>query len=432
MSKSAVCKAADRTEPTTENETVSPNVIAFPAIQRWAPRDRRIYEHSCCSICGTGWGGAPGAARQGATCKASTCAACGSIVCQSHGLGNGRCPICFVGLLSGWGGNDKPCRYKGCEARAVAADGAWHVCAAHLERRKPDYVAARIAERDKAWELVPRQPLVRVGTGDADDADFVAAVRSIGASAYNVTVARYGGSGPTWQDEQETDKPAPAARRKPRRREPAAEGEPRRQYLTEREIEQLCDAARKRNRYGRRDATMILIAYRHGLRVSELVALQWAQLDLEAGRLQVIRRKGSDDSVQPLSGAEIRALRRIRREQPAGLRHVFVSERGAPFTANGFFKTSRPGRGEYRHGRRAPAPIAPCHRFQARQRWGRHPDLGRLSRASPDRQHGALHEDERQAVRRLLAGLIRPRLTILENSSSTKLALMIGRPFRLC
>jgi site-specific recombinase XerD len=52
----------------------------------------------------------------------------------------------------------------------------------------------------------------------------------------------------------------------------------------------------------------------------------------------VIRRKGSDDSVQPLAGAEIRALRRIRREQPIGSRQMFVSERGAPLTPNGFFK----------------------------------------------------------------------------------------------
>jgi type 1 fimbriae regulatory protein FimB/type 1 fimbriae regulatory protein FimE len=101
----------------------------------------------------------------------------------------------------------------------------------------------------------------------------------------------------------------------------------------------LCDAARKRGRYGQRDATMILMAYRHGLRCSELVALRWDQVDLEAGRLQVVRRKGSDDSIQPLSGVEIRALRKLRRDQPAGVRHVFVSERGAPFTTNGFFKT---------------------------------------------------------------------------------------------
>jgi site-specific recombinase XerD len=90
---------------------------------------------------------------------------------------------------------------------------------------------------------------------------------------------------------------------------------------------------------GHRDATMILMAYRHGLHVSELVALTWSQVDLEAGRLQVIRRKGSDDSVQPLDGVEIRALRKVRRDQEPGARYVFLSERGAPLTTNGFFKT---------------------------------------------------------------------------------------------
>src|SRR6266446_8506155 len=67
--------------------------------------------------------------------------------------------------------------------------------------------------------------------------------------------------------------------------------QPRREYLTEKEVTQLCDAARARGRWGHRDATMILTAYRHGLRVSELVALRWEQVDLDAGRLQVLRRK---------------------------------------------------------------------------------------------------------------------------------------------
>jgi integrase len=87
---------------------------------------------------------------------------------------------------------------------------------------------------------------------------------------------------------------------------PTAEGstpeQPRREWLTEKEVTQLCDVARARGRWGHRDATMILMCYRHGLRVSELVALRWDQVDLDAGRLTVIRRKGSDDSVQPLSG----------------------------------------------------------------------------------------------------------------------------------
>jgi site-specific recombinase XerD len=125
----------------------------------------------------------------------------------------------------------------------------------------------------------------------------------------------------------------------PARHEPAEE--PRRAYLTEAEVEQLCDAARARGRYGHRDATMILMAYRHGLRVSELVALRWNQIRLDDGRISVERLKGSDDSVQPLSGTELRALRRIKREQPCGTRYVFVSERGAPFSSNGVFKMMR-------------------------------------------------------------------------------------------
>jgi integrase len=112
---------------------------------------------------------------------------------------------------------------------------------------------------------------------------------------------------------------------------------PRREYVTEEEVERLIKAASKHER-GDRDALMILMAYRHGLRVSELVALQWGQIDLDAGRLRVIRLKGSDDSMHPLGGREIRALRKLRRGQPVGSRFVFVTSRGGPMTRNGFFK----------------------------------------------------------------------------------------------
>src|SRR4051794_30276512 len=79
---------------------------------------------------------------------------------------------------------------------------------------------------------------------------------------------------------------------------------------------------------------MILIAYRHGLRVSELVALRWDQIDFTLGHLQVRRLKGGIDSVHPLSGREIRALRRLKRESPPDARFVFLTERGGPMTAN--------------------------------------------------------------------------------------------------
>ena len=56
-------------------------------------------------------------------------------------------------------------------------------------------------------------------------------------------------------------------------------------------------AARKSSRYGHRDATMILIGYRHGLRASELCDLQWSQVELTTGRLHVRRAKNGSPSV---------------------------------------------------------------------------------------------------------------------------------------
>jgi integrase len=107
-----------------------------------------------------------------------------------------------------------------------------------------------------------------------------------------------------------------------------------REYLTKHEIEALMAAARQ-NRYGHRDSTMILIAFRHGLRASELVALRWEQVDYIRAVLHVRRVKGGTPSVHPLTGMELRALRRLQRERKARP-FVFVSERGAPFTTAGF------------------------------------------------------------------------------------------------
>ena len=119
-------------------------------------------------------------------------------------------------------------------------------------------------------------------------------------------------------------------------RQPNAVRRPR-EYLTPKEIELLRRAARDRGRYGHRDATMILIAYRHGLRASELCALRWDQVDLVQGLLHVQRLKNGMPSVHPLGGSEIRDLRRLRREQPEG-RHAFLTERAAPMTPAGFRK----------------------------------------------------------------------------------------------
>ena len=95
-----------------------------------------------------------------------------------------------------------------------------------------------------------------------------------------------------------------------------------REYLTAAEIETLIAAARKSSRYGHRDATMILIAYRHGLRASEVCDLQWHQVELTAGRLHVRRSKRGTPSVHPIQGDELRALRRLQREQPPAPRRA--------------------------------------------------------------------------------------------------------------
>ena len=82
------------------------------------------------------------------------------------------------------------------------------------------------------------------------------------------------------------------------------------EYLTEAEVERLMTAARK-NRWGHRDATMILVGYRHGLRVSELVNLRWDQVDFRTAALHVRRVKQGTPSTHPILGNELRALRRL-------------------------------------------------------------------------------------------------------------------------
>ena len=87
-----------------------------------------------------------------------------------------------------------------------------------------------------------------------------------------------------------------------------------------------------RGRYGLRDATLILVAFRHGLRASELCDLEWSQV--EWGRnatLHVRRVKNGKPAAHPIRGDELRALRELQRQYPdSGF--VFTTERGGPFT----------------------------------------------------------------------------------------------------
>ena len=107
-----------------------------------------------------------------------------------------------------------------------------------------------------------------------------------------------------------------------------------REHLTQAEVERLIEAA-KSNRYGHRNATMILLAFRHGLRASELVDLRWDQVDFNQAVLHVRRVKNGTPATHPLTGRQLRALRKLQRES-VGSPFVFVSERGAPFSVSGF------------------------------------------------------------------------------------------------
>jgi integrase len=107
----------------------------------------------------------------------------------------------------------------------------------------------------------------------------------------------------------------------------------KREYLTPAEAEKLIEAANS-NRYGLRDATMILVAYRHGFRASEVCDLEWSAIDFARAEMHVSRKKGGKPATHPIRGDELRELRKLQREAKSPF--VFVSERGGPLTTDSF------------------------------------------------------------------------------------------------
>ena len=113
-----------------------------------------------------------------------------------------------------------------------------------------------------------------------------------------------------------------------------------REHLFPQEVTAMISAAKKVGRHPLRDSTLILMAYRHGLRVSELVALRWEQIDFTAGTIYINRLKNGVSSTHPLRGIELRALRQLQRDSPDS-NYLFVTERGtvmASATARGIIK----------------------------------------------------------------------------------------------
>ena len=110
-------------------------------------------------------------------------------------------------------------------------------------------------------------------------------------------------------------------------------------YLTPEEVDELITIAKTYSRYGHRDSTMILMAYRHGLRVSELCGLQWSNINLDTKLLCISNRThkhGNEISiVHPLYPSEVEALQKLQQESPASP-YLFMTERGTPMTTAAF------------------------------------------------------------------------------------------------
>lgn len=101
-----------------------------------------------------------------------------------------------------------------------------------------------------------------------------------------------------------------------------------RHYLRPEEVEQLLKAV-KRNPFALRDTTLILLIYRHGLRISEALALQWGNVDFQNQTLHVYRSKNGIDSVQPMTDKEIELLKQLLKHPPQSS-FLFVNEKSDP------------------------------------------------------------------------------------------------------
>jgi site-specific recombinase XerD len=112
-----------------------------------------------------------------------------------------------------------------------------------------------------------------------------------------------------------------------------------RDYLTRSEVRALLRAAKRGKRHAARNHAMILLAYQHGFRASELVELRVGDVDLRAGTIYCRRRKGSKSSVHPMKQDELRAIGRVLEHRAVrGTDDLFSSERGARLTRNGFWR----------------------------------------------------------------------------------------------
>ena len=188
------------------------------------------------------------------------------------------------------------------------------------------------------------------------------------------------------------------------RRRPNAELRTR-EHLTEREVEQLIEAA-KANRHGHRDATMVLLAYRHGLRASEICDLRWDQLDFNRAVLHVRRVKQGTPATHPPD----RLGNACPSKTPARIRdipiRVCLRAWGAILDGRICQAARTGGRDGRARNKGAPSHASSCVRFQTGQRRGRYQGLAGLPRPQEHSAYGALHGTGAYEVQGVLARLI--------------------------
>ncbi len=102
-----------------------------------------------------------------------------------------------------------------------------------------------------------------------------------------------------------------------------------REHLTQSEVNKLMDAAKRTAQNSHRNYCIVLMGFRHGLRVSEIAALKWSDVDFDRGSIYINRAKGSIPGTHPMAGDELRALRKLQREYP-DRPFLFVGRGNAP------------------------------------------------------------------------------------------------------
>lgn len=105
-----------------------------------------------------------------------------------------------------------------------------------------------------------------------------------------------------------------------------------REYLLPGEVDRLIAASKSVVRNALRDSTLILLSYRHGLRVSEAIALTWADIDFGGGSIHINRKKRGKSGRHPLRKPELIALHKLRKEQRIDTPYLFISQQNMPLS----------------------------------------------------------------------------------------------------